>query len=422
MKSLKSLLLTFFIAISFGDIYAQNSEVQGENLLYVTDIAWSHDGSKIVAAGIEPSTTQGYLSILNAQTGDEIYHLNPIPGGFSSVAWSPDDRFIAAGGYDQVIWVIDVKTQTHVASLGGHQATITAVDWNTDGTQLISSGNWDQLVILWDMTTYNEIRRVEVVDPWAVDFSPDGQRIAVGGASGLSVFSSTLEINDKIHQHKWADGFIGSVAWSPDGKRIAFGTQTFPNLVSSNNQSFAEIYVLDSNNHTQLMNLPTEDEAIFGLVWSADNTLLASQSINGFIRVWDANSGELLESFSDNYTGQIRYPEQIAFSPYGGRLAYGGTLSLNTSSTPSPSERDAIQSLAGGVVQIIVPAPSLERLNTIMQQCGLENTVLETLQSDITHDQLADFIQKVEQLKSDNILPACAADLIAVAEALQAEQ
>src|SRR5690606_36911363 len=116
-----------------------------------------------------------------------LYSVDPDPGGFTSVAWSPDDRLIAVGGYDQVVWVFDVEARPHVTSLRGHQSTVSAVDWNAEGTQLVSTGNWDGLTILWDMTAYEQIRVVEEgsLFPLAVEFSPDGQAIAVGGEGGI---------------------------------------------------------------------------------------------------------------------------------------------------------------------------------------------------------------------------------------------
>lgn len=89
-----------------------------------------------------------------------------------------------------------MEERSHVATLWGHQATVSSIDWNPDGTRLISGGNWDGLVILWDMNTYEQIHSIYIGNPWSVAFSPDGERVAIGSQSGLFVIPSTLEVGE----------------------------------------------------------------------------------------------------------------------------------------------------------------------------------------------------------------------------------
>jgi dipeptidyl aminopeptidase/acylaminoacyl peptidase len=433
MKTFRQAALVIFIfaltALTLS-VYAQNSPTPEEDLIYVNAVAWSHDGSKIAAAGIRQPATQGYLRVIDVQTGQTLYALDPSPGGFTSVAWSPDDRFIAAGGYDQVIWVFDVVANSHVATLWGHQSTVTAVDWNADGTRLVSSGNWDELIILWDTATHEQIRVIEVRNPLSVAFSPDSQRIAVGGAGGLRIFPSTLDVGSGRQQEPYRHFTtlnVGALAWSHDSSRIAFGTQTFPSVVNPNRRAFAQLYVVDGNSGFQLSNFPTEDETIYGLAWSPDDRLIATHSIDGFVRIWDVATSMQLE----NFPGMTRYPVDISFSPYGGRLAYGGSIPADAvaSATAQIEGVDAVQALANRGVQIVVPAPSLERLQAIAQACNAPASLTAALPTALPTDAallsettqaaaLAAFVAQVEALPADAIPPACAADLIAVAEAL----
>lgn len=411
MKVFRLVSLLVLIMVAFS-IHAQDDQLQEDDSVYVTAVAWSSDGSKIAAVGIQPPGTQGYIHIIDVYTGETTYKLEPIPGGFASVAWSPNNRFIAAGGYDQVVWIIDVETGTHVISLWGHESTVSSLDWNTDGTRLVSGGNWDGKVILWDMTTYEQLKAVQVSDPWGVAFSPDGQEIAVGGLAGLFVFPPALEMGAGLGQNEYrrAEAYIGAIAWSHDGSQIAYGTQTF-------NAQSASIKLVDSNNGTLLNSFLTDDEAIYSIDWSYDDSLIASYSSDGFIRLWDVRTGTQLQSFA----APMRYPEDINFSPYGGRLAYGGVIASDTLglSTNSIEVDGNITSFAGGAVQIVVPAPSIERLEAIADACNAPIAVEQALTASIQTEQLADVVAQVEALPDDTIPPACAADLIAVAEALQ---
>ncbi len=75
-------------------------------------------------------------------------------------------------------------------------------------------------------------------------------------------------------------------------------------------------------------------------------------------------------------------------------------------------------------LEIIVPAPSIDKLNTIAALCIRDSTQRTDAVSALTSTPvttlatLPDFIAQVEALPDDAIPVACEADLLAVAEAL----
>jgi WD40 repeat protein len=411
---LQMAVLTLIVLIVFtGGLWAQENDQ-----IYVTAVAWSHDGSKIAVVGIRQPMTQGYLRVVDVQTGEILYSVDPNPGGFTSVDWSPDDRFIAVGGYDQVVWVFDVEAQTHVTSLRGHQSTVSAVDWNAEGTQLVSTGNWDGLTILWDTTTYEQIRIVEEgsLFPLAVEFSPDGQAIAVGGEGGIRIYSTQSGLGQNPAWY-FRELNVAALSWNHAGNRIAFGTQTFASITNPNRRFFAQLYVIDGDSGAQVNILPTDDSTIYGLDWSPDDRFIATYSIDGFVRLWEVETGLEL----DNFSGITRYPSNMMFSPYGGRLAYGTSIpgELSSQLGEQASAESARDSLVGGAVQIVVPSPSLERLQAIAEACNAPTVVEQELTASIQVDRLTEFVAQVEALPENTIPPACAADLIAMAAAIQ---
>lgn len=82
----------------------------------------------------------------------------------NAVIFSPDDRFaVSADGRTMILW--DVLTGTVVwrvgeedTSINGHTRTINALDFSSDGTQIVSGGN-DGVVIIWDATNGAELHR-----------------------------------------------------------------------------------------------------------------------------------------------------------------------------------------------------------------------------------------------------------------------
>ncbi|MBA3920354.1 MAG: hypothetical protein H0X31_01070 [Nostocaceae cyanobacterium] len=418
MKNLRIGIILLICLITAIGIDAQDNLTPSNDILYVTAVSWNSDGNKIVAVGIQQEGQQGYLRVIDSQTGQILYQLDPRPGGFTSVAWSPNNRFIAAGGYDEAIWIIDVEAGSVVKVLYGHQSTVSDLDWNMDGTQLVSTGNWDGLTILWDMTTYQKVRVIEATS-WftlATAFSPNDQHIAVGGENGIRVYSSMSNNSEKPFWSTSEIFYVGALAWNHKGNQIAIGSESFQSIVNPKNKSYAQIYLLDSSNGKQLSSIATQDDTIFGIAWSPDDTLISTYSKNGYVKVWEANSGLLLQSF----LGTTAYPEKLSFSPYGGRLAYGGSLPINSGSSTTlvQTNIEGTQSLAGGAVQVIVPDPSLARLQAITQNCGIQLSVQQSLTSQINTNKLQDFVTEVSALTDDQIPLGCKADLLAVADAL----
>jgi WD40 repeat protein len=392
------------------NIKAQDDSVGVGSNLFVTSVAWSHDGLNLASAGVfmpDADSYLGYLTVTNVQSGESIFQLDPTWGGFTSVRWSSDDRFLAVGRFDQTIWVIDLESQRHIATLWGHQATVVTIDWSPDGSKLISGGSTDGDVILWDMKSYQEIKRINRGEVWSVAYSPDGTYIATGGPGGLQILPSSLDVGatyqEQLPYTFFSDLNITALTWNADSSQIVFGTDAFV-------LPQAEIYVVDRSG-ALLRTFQTQDTGIFGIDWDSTGKLISTYSINGLVNVRDAVSGAILES----YPGSTLYGEQLDFSPFGGRLSFG------TDVTVSQLDVNSELTILNQATQIVVPDPSPERLQAIAESCNAPLPVEQAAASADTAAELATFETAVEALPAETIPPACAADLLAVAGAMQGQ-
>src|SRR5579863_1262864 len=101
-----------------------------------------------LARGSASSTpTPVFLSV---GTTFSSYHYHS--GRVLTVAWSPNSKLIASGGYDQTVQVWDAISGSRVFIYQGHSAWVKAVVWSPDGRR-IASGGADGTVQVWDALT-----------------------------------------------------------------------------------------------------------------------------------------------------------------------------------------------------------------------------------------------------------------------------
>ncbi|MEV0404052.1 serine/threonine-protein kinase [Actinoallomurus sp. NPDC050550] len=97
------------------------------------------------------------------------------------MAFSPDGRILAAGGYDGRVRLWDVVTHRLVASLPSLPGRVNGVAFSPDGRILACAGG--DAVLLWNALTGRPVTTLTpqagIVD--AVAFSPDGRTLATGG-------------------------------------------------------------------------------------------------------------------------------------------------------------------------------------------------------------------------------------------------
>jgi general transcriptional corepressor TUP1 len=75
-----------------------------------------------------------------------------VDAGVTSVAISPDARFVAAGSLDTVVRIWDVATGTLVDRLRGHGDSVYSVAFTPDGKGLVS-GSLDKTLKYWELNT-----------------------------------------------------------------------------------------------------------------------------------------------------------------------------------------------------------------------------------------------------------------------------
>jgi WD40 repeat protein/serine/threonine protein kinase len=242
-------------------------------------------------------------------------------GQVQCVAFSPDGRLLASGGYDSAVRVWNVATGKEEATLRGQGNAVHAVAFRDDGrlVSLSPAFNRPPEVMLWDLGTKQGQALLKGVAVWpsATALSPDGRALATavwkqdatGRVGGVKLLDLTT---GKQRATLPEQAPVRVLAWSRDGTELA---------TASGNA----IRLWDAVAVKERKILPGHERSVTHLAFAPDGATLASASFQwkdnagtGEIKLWDIMAEKEHKSFT--VTGQV---SAIAFSPDGTTLAVG---------------------------------------------------------------------------------------------------
>ena len=104
----------------------------------------------------------GLLMLTAIPPGLEAQLLSMISGHdktVTTVAYSPDGRWVASGSWDQSVRIWDAATFEPAAALAGHEGAITSIVYSPDGSRVFS-GSRDHSIRVWDTRTHEAIATI----------------------------------------------------------------------------------------------------------------------------------------------------------------------------------------------------------------------------------------------------------------------
>ena len=192
------------------------------------------------------------------------------PAAVTALAYRPDGKLLAAGGY-QTVTLLDPGNGDVVGRLPGQTAKVTALAFSRDGKRLAVAGG------------------------------------AAGTAGEVRLYAGQPDAQPECILAAHAD-LIQDVAFSPDGKTLA--TCGYDRLIK----------LWDVATGKELRTLTDHSDAVYGLCFSPDGRLLASAAADRAVKVWDVAGGRRLYTLGE----ATDWLYAVVWSPDGRRLAAAG--------------------------------------------------------------------------------------------------
>jgi WD40 repeat protein len=252
-----------------GNLLDQVQDQNGIGVILSAQVNYSPDGQTLVVGGDVWRQTEGGLWDKFQLTGSEAP-----PFWASSNAISPDGSLLATGYLDGTLILWNLFDGSAQAKLVGPQGSVDYLAFSPDGKSLaaVYNASTDSLVQVWQIPQRKEVLSLKGARYARLAFSPDGETLVA------------LAVNKAIADYGPQAGFVQF--W----------------------------HIAD-----RTLSLTLKGDDILSVAFSPDGSLLATGSIDGKVRLWQVEGGQLL------HTLEIAKEsiESLAFTPDGARLVCG---------------------------------------------------------------------------------------------------
>ncbi len=283
----------------------------------VIDVAVSPDFSALASVG----RYSNEIDLWDVATGRLIRSLSGHEDAIHSVVFTPDGKNLVSGGKDGSLRIWETASGRQQAVLEGHKGKVITVAVTPDGKYVLSGGGAggddDTAINIWSLEDKKLVDSINVPKMWKMDLSSDGKYVTASDRdSRIKCWAlSTRKILHTIKTGSIADEVL--VFNSENGLRILYN-------------SWNDVVVWDAGTGQTVNTISGNIHATVRVTaLSPDGKYLASGSRGDTcVSVWDVTSGKLHRVFDDSVKGGI---VSLLFSRDGKYLAQGsaaGTINL----------------------------------------------------------------------------------------------
>lgn len=277
----------------------------------VLDVSWSPNGDYLAYGGV-----YGEVGYLNTSTWTQVHQWTE--GDYMrAVAFSPDNKRIAAGGDENILFVYNLESKEQERAFAAHTDWIRSVSWSANGTKVAAASD-DNTATVWSITQGNLMKTHRDHGDYCRDaaFSSKGDMLATV-SDDLNVYIYEPATEDVPGQNlKGHENWVMAVDWSSDNRMLATadntggiivhnmknGDQTFYNSVDEGT-SWMDIDF--SKNNEQIAVTGGYELAIYTIGQSTPSERLTPEGVVGAEATSEASEDQLEELLSTLLTGAV---------------------------------------------------------------------------------------------------------------------
>jgi WD40 repeat protein len=301
---------------------------------------FSHSGS-IIATG----AGDGSIKLWDMATRQLLRSITADAAGINALDFSRDDSRLLSGGFRDGLRIWDVASGESLLRIDCQETPVLLARFSSDARYIAAAMRGGSTRI-WDAGSGSEVASFDRDDPRGVAFSPDGRSLAIGIGGTVKLWDlgnrafvwtapqkpigmiGALEFSGDGTEVLVSDGRSVDLLSAADGKML--GHIAEPSVARINSVRFdhagKRAVMSDYSGNAMLWTLADGTTTVLrghvgevrNAVFSPDDNFVLTSGADATAKLWDARSGELLDTIAVHASPMPEVPlEAAAFSPDG---------------------------------------------------------------------------------------------------------
>jgi len=259
----------------------------------ILSLAFSADGTLLIAGGGTPARF-GEIQFWEPREGKLLRAAEVTNDTVFGASLSPDASKVAVGCADNTVRAFETATGKELYKISTHENWVLGTTFGIDSKRLVSVGR-DRTAKLIDATAGQFLENVNQMhgELAAVARHPKADEIVIGGDDRIPYFyrmdrPRNMKVGEDatlVRALAAQDGAIFALDWSPDGTRVAVAG------------AGPSVNIYDSASGVLLASCTGHAAGIYAVAFSPDSAHLATGGFDGRVRLYSAKDCALEKSF-----------------------------------------------------------------------------------------------------------------------------